>query len=72
MESQEIITDTRIYDVGAIVYYLKAIHWELPGFSVEKYRSKLVEIYNHISRHGYLDLDGNNHRFLIIAKKPVS
>lgn len=71
-ESQENITPTRIYDVGAIVYYLKAIPWELPGFSVDIYYDKLVEIHNHISKHGYLDLDGNNHRFLISAKKPVS
>lgn len=72
LESQENITLTRIYDVGAIVYYLKAIPWELPGFSVEKYRGKLVEIHNHIINHGYLDLEGNNHRFFIRAMKPVS
>jgi len=71
-ESQENITPTRIYDVGAIVYYFKAIPWELPSFSVEKYYGKLVEIHNHIIKHGYLDLDGNNHRFLIRAKKPFS
>lgn len=70
-ESHENITQTRIYDVGAIVYYLKAIPWELPGFSVEKYRGKLEEIHNQIIKHGYLDLDGNNHRFFIKTVKPT-
>ncbi len=72
LESEENITITRIYDVGAIVYYLKAVPWELPDFSVEKYRSKLVEIHTHLIKQGYLDLIGNNHRCFIKAKKPFS
>jgi SAM-dependent methyltransferase len=71
IESQENITFTRIYDVGAIVYYLKAILWELLDFSVEKYNSKLVKIHNQIIKQSYLDLDDNNHRLLIRAKKPT-
>ena len=27
----------RFFDVGAIVYYLKAIPWQIPDFSVEGY-----------------------------------
>ncbi len=34
-----------LYDVGAIVYYLKAVPWEIPDFSVEKYFDKLQEIH---------------------------
>ena len=69
VESHEDITFTRIFDVGAIVFYLKAIPWELPDFSVKKYHDKLVEIHKQIDNKGYLDLDRNNHRFLILAKK---
>jgi SAM-dependent methyltransferase len=58
-----------IYDVGAIVYYLKAIPWELPDFSVKKYRIKLEVIHEYITENGYLDLDGNNHRLFIKAMK---
>ncbi|MFX1346105.1 MAG: class I SAM-dependent methyltransferase [Promethearchaeota archaeon] len=69
LEGQENFTYTRIYDVGAIVYYLKAVPWELPGFSVEKYYKKLLEIHSHINKNGYLELDSNNHRFVIKARK---
>lgn len=70
VEGYEDITLTRIFDVGAIAFFLKAIPWELPGFSVEKYYNKLVEINDYINDNGYLDLDTNNHRFIIKAKKP--
>jgi len=70
IEGYEDITLTRIFDVGAIVFHFKAIPWELPGFSIDKYYNKLIEIHNHIADKGYLDLDDNNHRFLIKAKKP--
>lgn len=70
LESMEDITDTRIYDVGAIVYYLKAVPWELPDFSVNKYFNKLEEIHESILRQGYLDLIENNHRLFIKALKP--
>lgn len=70
LESYEDIILTRIFNVGAIVYYLKAIPFEIPDFTIKKYYSKLVEINKLINDTGYLDLDMNNHRFLIKAKKP--
>ena len=57
----------RFYDVGAIVYYLKAIPWQIPDFTVEQYFNKLVEIHSHIDAQGYIDALTN--RFLIIAEK---
>lgn len=69
IEYYENITLTRIYDVGAIVFYLKAIPWELPGFSVEKYYNQLEEIHKQITSKGFLDLKRNNHRFFIKARK---
>jgi len=66
----EDITLTRIFDVGAIVYYLKAIPFDFPDFTVEKYYNRLVEINDYINDNGYLDVDINNHRFIIKAKKP--
>ncbi|MFX1479329.1 MAG: class I SAM-dependent methyltransferase [Promethearchaeota archaeon] len=70
IENYEEITLTRIYDVGAIAYYFKAVPWELPDFSVKKYYNKLVELNEYIIENGYLDLENNNHRFIIKAKKP--
>ncbi|MFX1572990.1 MAG: class I SAM-dependent methyltransferase [Promethearchaeota archaeon] len=69
IEGYEDITSTRIFDVGAIIFYFKAIPWELPGFSIKKYYNKLVEVNDYIADKGYLDLDNNNHRFLIKVKK---
>ncbi|MFW9825545.1 MAG: class I SAM-dependent methyltransferase [Candidatus Thorarchaeota archaeon] len=68
-EGHENITYTRIFDVGAIAFYLTVIPWELPDFSVKKYYQKLVEINEKIKEKGYIDLDMNNHRFFIKAKK---
>ncbi|MHA2390354.1 MAG: class I SAM-dependent methyltransferase [Promethearchaeota archaeon] len=70
LERFEVITYTRIFDVGAIVYYLKAIPWELPSFSVKKYYNKLLEIHDYITKKRYLELEMNNHRFLIKSRKP--
>ncbi|MHA2280839.1 MAG: class I SAM-dependent methyltransferase [Promethearchaeota archaeon] len=69
IEGMEDITTTRIFDVGAIVYYLKAIPFDFPDFTVKKYYNKLVEINEYINDNGYLDLDMNTHRFIIKAKK---
>ncbi|MHA1914960.1 MAG: class I SAM-dependent methyltransferase [Promethearchaeota archaeon] len=69
LAGKEDLTLTRIFDVGAIVYYLKAVPWELPGFSVKKYYSKLVELHHYITDNEFLDLAQNNHRFVLIAEK---
>lgn len=63
----EDITKTRFYDIGAIIYYLKAIPWQIPDFSIEKYYDKLIEIHNKIQKERYIDFIC--HRFFIKAKK---
>jgi len=37
IEQREAFPITRFYDVGTIVYYLKAVSWEIPDFSVDQY-----------------------------------
>ncbi|MGA7173328.1 MAG: class I SAM-dependent methyltransferase [Candidatus Dormiibacterota bacterium] len=34
-----------IADVGALVWYLKAVPWELPGFAPESFRERLLELH---------------------------
>lgn len=58
---------TRFYDVGAIVYYLKAISWQIPDFSVEKYMDQLYELHRTIMEKGYIQF--KSHRFFIAAEK---
>jgi SAM-dependent methyltransferase len=67
IEQREHVFPTRFYDVGAVVYYLKAVPWEVPDFSVEKYFDTLVEINHLIQREGYLDVPF--HSFFIVAQK---
>src|SRR5690606_29912029 len=41
-------------DVGALVYYLKAIPWLVPDFSVERYFDELLELQARLEREGEL------------------
>nr|WP_270182666.1 SAM-dependent methyltransferase [Alkalihalobacillus sp. CinArs1] len=63
---QEAFPETRFYDVGAIIYYLKAIPWQIPDFSVERYRDALFKIHLKIQEEGYLDIPSS--RFIIKAR----
>jgi hypothetical protein len=67
IEQKEHFFNTRFYDTGAIVYYLKAIPWEVPDFSIDKYFDKLVAIHHLIQREGYVDVPF--HMFFIRAHK---
>jgi SAM-dependent methyltransferase len=62
----EDIYPQRFYDVGAIVYQLKAVPWQIPDFSIEVYFEQLKAIHETIQQTGYVDV--LEHRFLIIAQ----
>ena len=57
-------------DIGAVVYYLKAIPWQVEGFSPETHHDGLALIHNIIERRGQFVCTA--HRFLIVAKKEQS
>jgi hypothetical protein len=57
----------RFYDIGAILYYLTAIPWQIPDFSYEKFENHLLNIQNEIQKRGYIEF--TSHRFLIMAIK---
>ncbi|WP_456274982.1 class I SAM-dependent methyltransferase [Bacillus sp. AK031] len=56
----------RFYDIGALVYYLKAIPWQVEGFSPEIYMERLYKIHKHIETKGYFEV--KQHRFIIKAE----
>ncbi|QEE16645.2 class I SAM-dependent methyltransferase [Promethearchaeum syntrophicum] len=58
---------TRIFDIGALVYHLKAIPWQIPNFSVDFYKDKLFELHQEIQTKGYFDIESQ--RYLIIGQK---
>lgn len=67
IEQKEYFPSTRFFDVGAIIYYLKAIPWQIPDFTIEKYFEGLNKIHNVIQEEGYIDI--KSHRFFIVSQK---
>ncbi len=58
---------TTFMDIGAVLYYLKAIPWQIDEFSIETHFEKLVRLHNFMEWQG--ELITTAHRFLIIAHK---
>jgi len=58
---------TTFMDIGAVVYYLKAIPWQVPEFNPDTHREKLIELHQIIERQGQFVTTA--HRFLIIAHR---
>ncbi len=54
-------------DVGAIVYYLKAIPWEVPGFTVKTHQRYLYALQDRLDAGEELDFFAG--KFLIEARK---
>jgi hypothetical protein len=60
---------TRYMDVGALVYYLEAVPWEVPDFSIDAYAEVLLPLHRQAQERGYA-LDTTFHVYLIIARAP--
>jgi SAM-dependent methyltransferase len=58
---------TDFKDIGAVVYYLKAISWQVSDFSIAKYYDQLGDIHNIIRDTGKFSVE--QHRFFIEAQK---
>jgi SAM-dependent methyltransferase len=66
-DAREAGLDAWFSDIGAVVYFLRAVPWRIPGFSVEKYRSGLSELDRTIRQDGKFRV--NFSRFLVQATK---
>jgi SAM-dependent methyltransferase len=66
-KSHEEFPYSRFYDIGALVYYLKAIPWQIEDFSVKRYESLLLKLHEKIKRNGYIQFD--SHRFFLSCIK---
>lgn len=58
---------TRFDDVGALVYYLRAVPWTVPGFSVAKYGRELLALQAQLD--SGMPLSFASRRFLIRATR---
>ncbi|MBN2084936.1 MAG: class I SAM-dependent methyltransferase [Anaerolineales bacterium] len=68
LEKKEEFPATDFKDIGAVVYYLKAISWQVSDFSIEKYYDQLLEIHTVIQETGKFSVE--EHRFFIEMQKP--
>lgn len=55
------------HDVGAVVYVLKVIEWQVPSFTVGRYRERLLALHDDIRRRGPFRAHGE--RCLIEARR---
>ncbi|HYB45671.1 MAG TPA: hypothetical protein VEC92_04035 [Nitrososphaerales archaeon] len=67
VQKREERMSSRFLDVGALVYYLKAIPWEIPDFDVRTYRERLLEMHKQILRTGSFGVTTT--RFYVQARK---
>lgn len=65
IEAQETFPAARFMDIGAVVYYLKAVPWQVEGFSVDTFRDRLLAMHEQILAQGAFV--ARSHRFLVRA-----
>ena len=65
--AEEAFLDSIFDDIGAVVFFLKIIAWQIPDFAVDKYRERLLAMYEQINDQG--SFQAKAHRFLIKAQK---
>jgi SAM-dependent methyltransferase len=64
--AQEEFPRTWFKDIGAVVYYLKVIPWQIPEFDLPSFRSRLFSMDQVMQTEGGLHL--TSHRFILIAR----
>lgn len=69
IRAQDWVGSLMLLDVGAVVYYLKAIPWLVPGFSVARHFDRLVALQRQLDEGGELVFE--DRLYLIEARKPV-
>jgi SAM-dependent methyltransferase len=56
------------FDIGAVVHFLRKVHWTVPGFAPEDYEGRLRELHGVITREG--SFVSHAQRLLIEARRP--
>jgi SAM-dependent methyltransferase len=67
-EVREDHPETIFRDIGAVIYYLRAVPWQVPDFTVDAYRTQLISLHERIEVDGGLRVPG--HLFYVEATKP--
>ncbi|MCX4234182.1 class I SAM-dependent methyltransferase [Streptomyces sp. NPDC020707] len=56
------------HDIGAVVHFLRKVVWMVPGFTVDRYRARLVRLHERIEARGPFVAHSTRH--LIEARRP--
>jgi hypothetical protein len=64
-EERPVIT---FYDIGAVVFQLRMVAWQIPDFDPQRCELPLRRLHERIGAEGRLDFHA--HRFLITAERP--
>jgi SAM-dependent methyltransferase len=67
LERQEAKPQSIFKDIGAIVYYLKAVPWQIADFDVEHYLDRLRRLYEEMQN--TCGLRTHYHRRFVVARK---
>ncbi len=62
------VLESNFYDIGAVVFYLKVIKWQIEDFSLQKYKQRLLDLHYLIEDQGAFY--ATEQRFLVEARKP--
>jgi hypothetical protein len=58
VEAREEYPETVFRDIGSVIYYLKAVPWQVPDFAVDAYRTQLMSLHEQIEADGNLRIPG--------------
>lgn len=67
VEAREAMLPFRFLDIGAVVYQLAAVPWQVPGFDPDRYAGPLRRLEQRIADEG--GFAAHDHRFLIEARR---
>jgi SAM-dependent methyltransferase len=68
VDGQEEVLEHAMYDIGALVYFLEVVSWQVPDFDVGRYDAALRELDAAIRSEGRVVF--HDHRFLVEARLP--
>ncbi|MEV0144765.1 MULTISPECIES: methyltransferase domain-containing protein [unclassified Nonomuraea] len=68
LDAREEMVDHTFHDIGAIVFQLRAVPWQVPGFDHDRYEKPLRALHERIRSEGAFTV--HDHRFFIEAELP--
>ena len=68
--SSEEMPEFAFYDIGAVIYHLRAVSWQIPDFDVQKYDRELRSLDARIRNDGRFV--AHDHRFMVKALRQVN